>query len=127
MRRTILVGASLVVAALAVSTFAAPSRRFALVNFTRPTYIAGAAVLGTVVFKHDDARMALGEPCTTVYFYDAKKKDLGKMIVEFMCVPQERRPIEKFEATCVKANLSGPDMLVEYQFAGEHEGHGVPR
>ena len=125
MRMKFLIG-TLVVGVLAVSTLAAvPSRQSALVRFLRPTIIAGTFVLGTVVFEHDDARMARGEPCTTVYYYDANAKTRGETIVEFMCVPHERPLASKFEAVTAQT-VSWPDKLMEYQFAGDREGHGVP-
>jgi hypothetical protein len=104
---------------------AVPVRKAAVVRFMKPTIIAGAAVMGPVVFEHDDARMARGEACTKVYRYDAKNETAGALLVEFMCAPKERELAKDFSATCVKAP-AGPDRLVEYQFAGETEGHGVP-
>jgi hypothetical protein len=86
--------------------------------------IAGAFVIGTVVIEHDDAKMAKGEPCTTVYRYKSDT-EFGEPIVSFMCMPQDRPLATKFEATLVH-NVSWPDRLIEYQIAGEHEGHGVP-
>lgn len=126
MRKTFLVGALLVVAAFAVTALgAAPARRAAVVRFLKPTIIAGAAVLGPVVFEHDDERMARGEACTKVYRYDAKHQSAGELIVAFMCSPHDREPVKEFEARLVKAP-AGPDRLVEYQFQGDAEGHGVP-
>jgi hypothetical protein len=126
MRTRVLVGALVVFAVLAVTAVAAvPARQAAVVRFLKPTIIAGAAVMGPVVFEHDDARMARGEPCTTVYQYDAKHQARGKMIVEFMCVPKFGDVAKEFEARCIKAP-AGPDRLVEYQFKGDNEAHGVP-
>jgi hypothetical protein len=81
--------------------------------------------MGPVVFEHDDAKMARGEPCTTVYQYDAKQQARGKVIVEFMCAPKIREVTKEFEARCIKAP-AGPNRLVEYQFKGDTEAHGVP-
>jgi hypothetical protein len=126
MRMKVFVGALLFVAIFAVSVLgAAPARQAAVVRFLKPTIIAGAAVMGAVVFEHDDARMARGEPCTTVYRYDAKTQARGDKLVEFMCTPKERPAAKEFTATCQKAP-AGPERLVEYQFAGDLEGHGVP-
>jgi hypothetical protein len=126
MRRVFVV--TLLIGALGIATLAAvaPTRKMAVVRFMRPTVIAGAAVLGAVVFEHDDGRMARGEPCTTVYRYNPKLKAPGEVIVEFMCTPHERPITEEFSATCDRRALAGPDRLVEYQFAGDSEGHGVP-
>jgi hypothetical protein len=127
MQKKIVVGTFLLFAALAVSTLgASPIRRAIAVDLERPMLIAGVFVSGSVVFEHDDARMARGEPCTTIYRYDYKQKDRGKPLVSFMCVPHVRPVAEKFEAIVNRAGTSGAVMLMEYQFEGEHEGHGVP-
>lgn len=126
MRTRTLAGALACLAVLAVSALsAAPSRQAVVVRFLKPTIIAGAAVLGTVVFEHDDARMARGEACTKVSFYDATRKAAGDLIVAFHCTPKARDVVRQFEATVIKAP-AGPDRLVEYQMPGETEGHGVP-
>ena len=125
MRTKYLIGAVLVVGALAASTLGAvPTKRSAAVRFLKPTIVAGAFVLGTVVFEHDDAKMARGEPCTTVYRYKSES-EVGEPIVSFMCIPRERPVATKFEAT-IRQAVSWPDRLTEYQIAGEHEGHGIP-
>jgi hypothetical protein len=127
MRRKIVSAILLLVGTLTVvSLGATPVRKSAIVRFTTPTIVAGAIVLGAVVFEHDDARMALGHSCTTVYPYNPWTKARGKPIVEFMCLPQDRPAPKTFEATCVRAAVSGLNRLVEYQFAGDAEGHGVP-
>jgi hypothetical protein len=128
MRKIFLIGTLSVVAVaiLAVTALgAAPTRKAALVRFMKPTIIAGAAVLGPVVFEHDDERMANGGACTRVFQYDVKTQGLGNLLVEFHCTPKEREVVKEFEAKCIKAPL-GPDRLVEYQFKGETEGHAVP-
>ena len=126
MRMKMFVGAALLMGVLAASTLdAVPARRTATVRFLKPTIVAGAFVMGTVVFEHDDAKMANGEPCTTVYHYKSES-ELGEPIVSFMCAPKDRPLATKFEATITKA-VSWPDTLLEYQIAGEREGHGVPR
>jgi hypothetical protein len=126
MRTRVFVGALVVLLVLAVSVLSAvPTRQAAVVRFLKPTIIAGAAVMGPVVFEHDDAKMARGEPCTTIYQYDAKREARGKVIVEFMCAPKFREVTKEFEARCIKAP-AGPDRLLEYQFKGDNEAHGVP-
>ncbi len=126
MRVKYVVGALLFLAVLAVSTLGAtPTRRASVVRFLRPTIVAGAALLGPVVFEHDDARMARGEACTRVFRYDARQNARGELIVEFHCTPKDRPVATKFEATVIKAPL-GPDRMIEYQLEGEAEGHGVP-
>jgi hypothetical protein len=72
MRRQAVVVTFLFIGVLAiVSVGAAPTRKSAIVRFITPTIVAGSIVMGTVVFEHDDARMAVGKSCTRVYLYDA--------------------------------------------------------
>lgn len=126
MRSKLVVAATLVIGLVGASTLdAVPTRRAATVRFLRPTIIAGVFVQGTVVIEHDDAKMARGEPCTTVYRFKSDT-EYGKPIVSFMCMPHNRPRAEKFEATVVNS-VNWPDRLLEYQIAGEHEGHGVPQ
>ena len=125
MRTKFFIGAAVMMGFLAASTLdAVPARRSAVVRFLRPTIVAGSFVIGTVVIEHDDAKMARGEPCTTVYHYKSEN-ELGEPIVSFMCMPQDRPLATKFEATLIRS-VSSPDRLTEYQIAGEREGHGVP-
>jgi hypothetical protein len=125
MRTKFFIGAAVIMGLFLASTLdAVPSRRTAVVRFERPTIVAGSFVIGTVVIEHDDAKMARGEPCTTIYRYKSKN-ELGKPLVSFMCLPQDRDVATKFEATLVRS-VSWPDRLMEYQLPGEREGHGVP-
>jgi hypothetical protein len=126
MQTRVLIGTLLVGALAAATLAAAPTRRAAVVTFIGPTIVAGALVMGPVVFEHDDEKMARGESCTTIYRYDRNTKQRGEVIVDFMCMPRERPLATKFEATCARAAIAGPDRLMEYQFSGEREGHGVP-
>ena len=126
MRTRVVIGAVLFLAVLAVSALGAVGRPATVVRFTRPIIVAGISLLGPVVFEHDDARMARGEPCTTVYHYDAKRNARGDVLVQFMCVPKARPVATKFEAVIQFSSPTGPDRLLEYQMEGEAEGHGVP-
>ena len=125
MQLKLFIAAALVMGFLATSALdAVPTRRAAAVRFLNPTIIAGSVVMGTVVIEHDDAKMARGEPCTTVYRYKSDA-EYGEPLVSFMCLPQDRPRANKFEATLVQT-ISWPDRLLEFQLPGEHEGHGVP-
>ena len=128
MRSRVIIGAVLILGLVGIATLAAsalvPTKHSALVDFTRPTIIAGTIVSGKVVFAHDDDKMANGQPCTTVYQY--VQGGQGKKLVEFMCQPIQQARTEHFTARCSRATLSGPDVLTEYQFAGDTESHGVP-
>ncbi len=128
MRSRIIVGSLVVLAALvtgfATRGTAAPTLKWAAINFTETTTIAGAFVSGPVVFVHDDAKMAKGQPCTSVHrFVDGK--GVGEEIVAFHCKPRWTKAPARFtKATDRKAD--GPPILTEYQFAGDEEAHGVP-
>ena len=123
------VGTALVAGALVVSTLAAAgvaSRKVGVFHFIRPTFIAGTIVSGHTVIVHDDEKMARGEACTTVYRYDRKAATRqGDELVSFHCTPAVR-PLATTAQARSERSLSGPDELVEYQLAGETEGHIVP-
>jgi hypothetical protein len=127
MQKIIRFGAVLSVLALTTATVAGVvMKKSAVVRFMKPIVIAGAIVEGTVIVEHDDARMARGEPCTTVFEADPVTHAKRRVAVEFMCVPVERAVAKTFQATCKRLFTAAPERLVEYQFAGETEGHGVP-
>jgi hypothetical protein len=127
MRARVLFG-TLLIGVLAVSAIAAvaPARKAVAVHFRRPTIVVTTLIQGAVVFEHDDERMARGEACTRVYKFDNKRRERGEMIVEFHCTPKDRTLATTFEAVTSRGEGAGPDRLMEYQFAGETEGHGVP-
>lgn len=103
---------------------AAPTLKWALVNLTEPTSIAGQFVTGPVMFLHDDAKMARGEPCTGVYRF-VPGKGPGEEIVAFHCKPRWTKAPREFTAAIAHSPY-GPRTLTEYQFAGDEEAHGVP-
>ena len=108
----------------AARTAAAPAIKWAAVNITETTVIAGAFVSGPVVFVHDDARMARGEPCTSVHRFDSEKGPQEE-IVAFHCRPRWTTAPDRFtNATTRKPD--GPPVMTEYQFAGDDEAHGIP-
>ena len=129
MSRTII--ASLVVVAgftfgaAATRTAADPVLKWAAVNLTNTTLIAGAFVSGPVVFVHDDAKMAQGEPCTSVHRFEPGK-GVGEEIVAFHCKPRWTKAPGSF-TSAVTPRADGPPVMTEYQFAGDEEAHGVPK
>ena len=128
MRSKILAGLLLLTVVGGVSALeAVATRQTAVVRFMRPTIIAGVHALGAVVLEHDEARMARGEPCTYVYHYDAKNNARGDVLVAFHCVRQTRPRATQFDASLQRSSPTGPDRLLEYQFEGDTEGHGVPQ
>ena len=129
MRSRILVGALALSASLAVGSSvtgsaADPVMKWANVNLTEPTSIAGLFVTGPVIFVHDDAKMAEGEPCTGVYRF-VPRKGPAEELVSFHCKPRWGTAPERF-TVATKRNPYGPRILTEYQFAGDSEAHGVP-
>jgi hypothetical protein len=98
--------------------------KWAIVNLTEPTMIAGKIVAGPVVFVHDDAKMARGEPCTSVHQF-SPVKGVGEELVAFHCKPRWSNAPAKF-TTSTNRDPIGPRTLTEYQFAGDTEAHGVP-
>jgi hypothetical protein len=99
--------------------------KWAAVNLKDTTMIAGAFVSGPVVFVHDDARMARGEPCTTVHRFEPGK-GAGEEIVAFHCKPRWGKAPARF-TTATTSRPDGPPLLTEYQFAGDEEAHLVPK
>jgi hypothetical protein len=131
MRFRILVGTVFAVGALATGTVATSGdvlrgRQTATVYLTEPTMIGTTIVQGPVVFTHDDAKMARGEPCTTVYLFEPGKGAVDE-VASFHCIPTPRKVVDRFTITTRPNEALGYGcVLTEYQFAGDSEGHGVP-
>ena len=91
MRSRIIVGSLVVFAGLAVASVsrsaADPVVKWAAINLTDTTVIAGAFVSGPVVFVHDDAKMARGLPCTSVHRF-VPGKGPGEELIAFHCKPR---------------------------------------
>jgi hypothetical protein len=132
MRSRILVAAFLFAAAQLSSTGAvrastqAGTEQWAITYLAEPTLIGSTIVQGPVLFVHDGAKMARGEPCTTIRLFEPGKGP-AEELVSFHCIPKARRVVGKFTIT-TKPNLElgFGCILTEYQFAGDAEGHGVP-
>lgn len=129
MRSRIIVGSLVFIASLtlgiaATRTAADPARKWAAVNLTDTTVIAGTFVSGPVMFVHDDAKMARGGPCTSVHRFDPGK-GVGEEIVAFHCKPRWTKAPRSF-TTSTTSQIDGPPRMTEYQFAGDTEAHGVP-
>ena len=125
MRSRIFVASLFLTGFVVATTTAAPSVKWAAVNLKDATMIAGAFVSGPVVFVHDDARMARGEPCTSVHRYEPGK-GAGEQIVAFHCKPRWGKAPDRFTAATT-TRPDGPPVLTEYQFAGDEEAHIVPK
>jgi hypothetical protein len=132
MRPTILVGTLFLAGLLAVGTVAtsgdsgAPVRQSAVVYVAEPTLIGSTLVEGRVLFTHDHAKMARGEPCTTIYRFEPAN-GRAEALTSFQCIPTPRKVVHKFTLTTrPNAALGVGCVLTEFQFAGDSEGHGVP-
>ena len=114
------------VGAFATSGDSTPARQWAVVYLQEPTLIGSTIVQGPVLFTHDDALMARGEPCTTVRLFEPGTGP-SETIASFHCVPV-RRPVVSVFTLRTRPNLTDRlgCVLTEYQFAGDGEGHGVP-
>jgi hypothetical protein len=104
---------------------ATPQKRWAIVNFTDTVALQGHMLMGPYLVVHDDARMAKGEPCTTFYRFDPVKGPQAAEL-EFMCKPAQRAACDKTTVSVGYDPTLGVHKLLEYQFAGDDEGHGVP-
>jgi hypothetical protein len=132
MRSRIVVGAVLLTAVLTTAAVATsgdrvgPARQWAIVMLSQPTLVGSTIVQGPVLFTHDDAKMARGQPCTTVYLFEPGKGPTEE-IVSFHCIPTPRRVVGTFTLrTRPNLDTGYGCVLTEYQFAGDAEGHGVP-
>ena len=129
MRSRIIVGSLVMFACIAAAsvtrTSADPALKWAPVNLVDTTLIAGRFVSGPVVFVHDDARMAAGEPCTSVHRFEPGK-GVGEELVAFHCTPRWGKAPDKF-TQAVTTRPDGLRVMTEYQFAGDEEAHAIPK
>ena len=102
-----------------------PAIKWAAVNLKETTFIAGSFVSGPVVFVHDDAKMANGQPCTSVHRFEPGK-GVGEELVAFHCKPRWGKAPDRF-TQAVTTQADGLRLMTEYQFAGDEEAHEVPK
>lgn len=125
----ITLGSLLVATVMTIGTVAQtgadPALKWAAINLRDTTMIAGAFISGPVVFVHDDAKMAAGEPCTTVHRFEAGR-GTGEELVAFHCKPRWGKAPEQFTQS-VTTTPDGLRVMTEYQFAGDKEAHAIPR
>ena len=122
---SVLAVGTMVPATIAVDRKRAIIRRSAIVKLEHPTCVAGELLIGTYVIVHDSGKMVRGEPCTALYRIGGRTGPLEE-VVSFHCVLHERRVASSFTTTLSMNPVLGTDTLIEYQFAGDSEGHGVP-
>ena len=99
-------------------------RELAVVRFRDPVLVGDRVLIGKYVIEHDTERMARGLPCTHIY----AAHDRRLPVVAFHCRHFERTPGPKASVTLQRVSDPSTRMfkLVEYQFAGSSDGHGVP-
>jgi hypothetical protein len=103
-----------------------PSRQWAATFLLEPTLIGSTIVQGPVLFVHDEAKMARGEPCTSVRLFNPGEGP-AEEIASFHCIPRPRAAARTFTIrTRPNTEYGFGCVLTEYQFAGDGEGHGVP-
>ena len=109
------------------ATSAGPAvRRWAVVYLHEPTRIGSTIVQGPVLVTHDEAKMAGGEPCTTVQLFQPGSGP-NEAIASFHCIATKRLVVTAFTIRTRPNTEDGIGcILTEYQFAGDAEGHGVP-
>jgi hypothetical protein len=110
---------------VAAAGLGASAVKWAVVNLPEPTMINGSFVMGSVIFQHDDERMARGEPCTKIYKFEPGKS-VGEELVSFHCKPRWTEAAKRFTMAAHRDHR-GIRVLTEYQFWGDPEAHGVPR
>jgi len=127
MRRQFSFAALLIVlTASALAASDAGAKRWAIVYLREPTLIGSTIVQGPVIFTHDAGRMAKGEPCTTVQLFEPGAGPVEE-IAAFHCVSRTASAPRRFTIrTRPNHELGYGCVLVEYQFAGDTEAHGVP-
>jgi hypothetical protein len=122
---SVLVAGALVLGTPAMSRDRTPGQQSAIVRFEHPTCVAGEMLMGTYAIVHDKGKMARGEPCTALYRARGRMGPLDQ-VVSFHCIPRERTVVPSFTTIIGVNPVLGVDTLIEYQFAGDSEGHGVP-
>jgi hypothetical protein len=98
-------------------------KQSAVTTFDRAVVLHGVTLKGEYLFLHDDAAMQRGEACT--YVYEGNAPIPRKLVVSFHCVPIQRAKAKNFILRSVETS-PGVTELLEYQFAGDTEGHMVP-
>jgi len=132
MKARMIFGAVCVVGLFGVGTFASRGdasvsapRQWTIVNILDPVSVKGEIVMGPVMIVHDDRKMERGEPCTTFYRFDPARGPREE-IVSFHCTPVQREVALTTTLTLQNGVEGGCKRLVQYQFAGETEAHGIP-
>ena len=115
---------ALIIGSVSWETRASNTRKqSAVTNFDRAVVLHGVTLKGEYLFVHDDAAMQRGEACT--YVYEGNAPIPKKLVASFHCVPMKRAKVTNFILRSVETS-PGVTELLEFQFAGDTEGHAVP-
>ena len=120
---TLLCAVVLTSTSFAVDKSPATRKQKATTHFNQPVILQGVTLQGEYLFVHDDAAMARGEACTRVYKGNAEIAQ--NLAVEFHCVPINRAKSDYFIVRTVQRANNVMEVM-EFQFKGDTEGHGVP-
>lgn len=109
---------------------AVPTVQQIRVHLSQRTVVYGKLLIGDYVIVHDEGAEAREKPCTTFYRVEASGE---RPVVAFHCVKRTR--VRAAQPTLVvrpkaspltASGLTTAVELLEYQFAGDTEAHGVP-
>ena len=98
----------------------------AIVEFPETVKLLDVLLKGEYLMVHDEEKMAQGFPC--FYIYTVKKGKQDALVVSFHCQHIDREKPDKFSVRL--SNRNSPFALrevLELQFAGSDDGHGVPK
>jgi hypothetical protein len=102
-----------------------PQREEAVVEFTETVKLQGVLLRGQYLIFHDDAKMAAGEPCLSIYTMKAGKRD--KLVISLHCEPVEREMTAQFTVKLSpRSSANALREVLEIQFAGIAKAHRIP-
>ncbi len=102
-----------------------PQREEAVVEFTELVKLHGVLLRGQYLIFHDDAKMAAGEPCLSIYTMKAGKRD--KLVISLHCEPVEREKTAQFTVKLSpRISANAVREVREIQFAGIAKAHRIP-
>jgi hypothetical protein len=111
---------------LLVTTGKAPAskKQSATVVFNQPVKLLNVVLQkGEYLIVHDDALMARGGDCTSVYLLTSNGR---KLVATFHCTPVPRAEVKSFTVRTVQVTPDAMEEFREFQFAGSTESHLVP-
>jgi hypothetical protein len=102
----------------------ASKTKSATVIFNQPVKLLNVVLQkGEYLIVHDDAAMARGEDCTSVYRLKTNGREL---MATFHCTPVPRDMVKGFTVRTVLPTPGAMEEFREFQFAGSTESHLIP-